>query len=270
MGSRIFTFAATVALVGGVSAAALAQTSAPVLAQASEPLTKSQLAVGCAPLPNEAFVPLQAPRIMGSQDVVQRGTFGTPELLVVNAGTTQGVQVNQQYFVRRQFRTAEHHSDKLPHMVQTAGWVRIVAANEAMSIAIPDHACGDIREGDYLEAFTAPQLPDGDIFTAVTTGEPDFKNYSRVVYAALERLSAGTGDFIVIDHGEDRDIAIGTHFAIWRDLQVSGLPLTAIGEATVVSVSANRSVLLITRTRDAVFKSDIAVPRVEDAAALAR
>src|SRR5215813_3748971 len=258
MGSRIFTFAATVALVGAVSAAALAQSGVP--------LTTSQMAVGCAPLPNEAFAPLQAPRITGSQDVVHRGSFGTPELLVVNAGTTQGVQVNQQFYVRRVFRTAATHMDKLRHMVQTAGWVRIVAANENMSIAIPDHACGDIREGDYLEPFTAPQLPDGDIFKPVTTGEQDFKNYSRILYAALERLSAGTGDFIVIDHGSDRNFAIGSHFAIWRDLQVSGVPLTAVGEATAVSVSPNRSVLLITRTRDAVFKNDIIVPRVEDGA----
>ena len=262
MGSRIFTFAAMVALVGGVSAT--------TLAQLPEPLTKSQMAVGCAPLPNEALVPFDAPRITGSQDVVLRGTFGTPELLVVNAGTAHGVQVNQQFYVRRLFRTAESHADKLPHMVHTAGWVRIVAANEQMAIAIPDHACGDIREGDYLEPFAAPQLPEGDIFTPVTKGEQDFKNYSRVVYAALERLSAGTGDFIVIDHGGDRDINIGAHFAIWRDLQSPGVPLTAIGEATVVSVSQNRSVLLITRARDAIFKSDIAVPRVEDGAAIAR
>jgi hypothetical protein len=264
MGSRIFTFAATVALVGGVSAAAFAQTPGP--------LTKSQMTVGCAPLPNEGLVPFDAPHITGSQDVVLRSTFGTPELLVVNAGTTRGVQVNQQFFVRRLYRTAATHVDKQPHLVQTAGWVRIVAANADMSIAIPDHACGDIREGDFLQPFVAPSLPDGDIMTPVTKGEQDFKNYSRVLFASLERLSAGTGDFIIINHGADRDIMIGSHFAIWRDLEASGVPLTAIGEATAVSVSANRAVLLVTRARDAVFKNDVIVPRVEDAptTALAR
>ena len=182
------------------------------------------------------------------------------------------MQVNQQYYVRRLLRGAETKFDKLPHEVQTAGWVRIVAANETTSIAIPDHACTDIREGDYLEPFVAPPLPEGDIFAAVTKGEQDFKNYSRVLYAALERLSAGTGDFIVIDHGTDREINVGSHFAIWRDLQKTGLPLTAIGEATAVSVSPDRAVLLVTRSRDAVFKNDIVVPRMEGATttALAR
>jgi hypothetical protein len=260
MGSRIFTFAAAVALAGALSTAAFAQAPEPLT-----PLTKSQMAVGCAPLPDVAVIPAGAPRIVGSQDVVLRETFGTPELLVVNAGTIQGLQVNQQFFVRRLFRTAETHTDKLPHMVQTAGWVRIVAVNDAMAIAIPDHACGDISAGDYLEPFVAPPLPPGDIFAPVMKGEQDFKNYSRVLHATFERWTAGTGDFVVIDHGADRSINIGSHFAIWRDLQSNGIPLTSIGEATAVSVGPTRAVLLVTRTRDAVVKNDIIVPRVESA-----
>src|SRR6516162_6777046 len=179
MGSRIFTFAATVALIGGVSAAASAQSP--------EPLTRSQMTVGCAPRPNEALPPLSAPRITGSQDVVHRSTFGTPELLVVNAGTSQGMQVNQQYYVRRLLRGAETKFDKLPHEVQTAGWVRIVAANETTSIAIPDHACTDIREGDYLEPFVAPPLPEGDIFAAVTKAS----RTSRTTRACCTPRSSG-------------------------------------------------------------------------------
>src|SRR5947209_2969602 len=142
MGSRMFTLAATVALAGTVSVAS-AQVTAP------QPLTKSQLAVACSPPPLVAVEPTGVPRILGSQDVVLRSSFGTPELLVINVGTDQGIQVNQQYFVRRLFRTAETHRDKLPHMVHTAGWVRIVAANEKTAIATPDHACSDIRTGDY-------------------------------------------------------------------------------------------------------------------------
>lgn len=260
MGSRIFTLATTVALAGTVSAASAQVTAAP----SSEPLTKSQIAVACSPPPIVTVAPADAPRIAGSQDVVLRGTFGTPELLVINAGTTRGLQVNQQYFVRRLFRTAETYRDKLPHTVLTAGWVRIVAANEKTAIATPDHACGDIREGDYLEPFEAPALPDGDIFTPVTRGEPDFENYSRVLYGPLERRSAGTGEFIFINHGADRNITVGSHFAIWRDLQAAGIPLTTIGEATAVSIGPTRSVLLVTRSRDAVFTNDVVVPRIED------
>ena len=261
MGSRMFTLAATAALACTVSAAS-AQT-----AINTQPMTKSQMIVACSPPPVMSREPLDAPRIMGSQDVITRSSFGTPELLVINVGTNHGMQVNQQYFVRRLFRTAETHADKLPHMVHTAGWVHIVAVNEAMAIARPDHLCSELRSGDFLEPFEAPSLPEGDILAPVTRGEQDFKNYSRVTSGPYDRLSAGRGEFVAIDHGSDRDITVGSHFAIWRDLKATGIPLTAIGEATVVSVGPSRAMLVVTRTRDAVFKDDIMVPRVEEGTA---
>jgi len=262
MGSRMFTLATTVALAGTVSAA-FAQ-APPINA---EPLTKNQLIVACSPPPIVSREPFDAPRIVGSQDVVTRTSFGTPELLVISVGSNHGMQVNQQYFVRRLFRTAENRTDKLPHMVHTAGWVHVVAVNETMAIVRPDHVCSEIRTGDFLEAFEAPSLPDDDIFRPVTRGDLDFKNYSRVLSGPYDKLSASSGEFIAIDHGADRNITVGSHFAIWRDLQATGMPLTAIGEATAVSVGASRSVLLVTRTRDAVFKDDVIVRHVEETAA---
>src|SRR5689334_6461644 len=98
MGSRMFTLATTVALAGTVSAASA---QAPIN---SAPMSQSQVAVACSPPPLVTREPLDLPRVMGSQDVVTRTSFGTPELLVVNVGTNHGMQVNQQYFVRRLFR----------------------------------------------------------------------------------------------------------------------------------------------------------------------
>ena len=46
-------------------------------------------------------------RIVGSQDVVYRETFGSPEVLVLNAGTSKDIKVNNLYYVRRLYRTAE-------------------------------------------------------------------------------------------------------------------------------------------------------------------
>ncbi len=255
MGFRIFTLAVTVALAGTVSVAS---------AQTPERLTPAQVAVACAPPPILTLAPTDAPRIMGSQDVVARGTFGAPELLVLNAGTARGLQINQQFYVRRIFRTAETLHDKLPHTVHTAGWVRIVAVNAAMAIASPDHVCSDIREGDYLDPFVAPVLPDGDITVPVIRGELDFKNYSRVLYGASQMRSAGTGNYVMIDHGADRNISVGSHFGIWRDLQATGIPLTQIGESTVVSVGPSMSLLLVTKARDAVFTDDVVVPRLNE------
>ncbi len=256
MSSRICTLATTVALVGTVS-----------LASAQTQLTTSQIAVACAPPPLIVFSPSDSPRITGSQDTVPRSVYGLPELLVINAGTSRGIQVNQQYFVRRQFRTAETHTDKLAHPLITAGWVHIVAANANMALASPDHVCSDFQQGDWLEPFAAPELPSGNIFTAVADGELDFKNYTRVLFGPQEKWSAGTGEFVMIDHGADWNITVGSHYGIWRDLQLIETPLTQLGEATAVSVGPSMALLLVTKARDAVFKGDIVVPRVADASA---
>ena len=260
MRSRFFTLAATIALAGTATVAS---------AQAPEPLTAAQVSVACAPPPVLSMEPSDALRIAGSQDVVTRSNFGTPELLVLSAGSARGLQINQQFFVRRLFRTAETLHDKVPHTVQTAGWVRIVAVNAAMAIASPDHICSEIREGDYLEAFVAPALPAGDISAPVTQGELDFKNYSRVLYGASQKRSAGTSEYVMIDHGADRNITVGAHFGVWRDLQTNGIPLTAIGEATAVNVGPSMSLLLVTKARDAVFSNDVVVPRLDTGVAAA-
>ena len=85
--------------------------------------------MACAQPPFLMLQPADAPRIVGSQDVVVRSTFGAPELLVINAGSARGIQINQQFYVRRLFRSAETLHDKVPHTVETAGWVRVVAVN---------------------------------------------------------------------------------------------------------------------------------------------
>ena len=49
--------------------------------------------------------------------------------------------------------------------------------------------------------------------------------------------------------------------ALYRDLAAPGLPLAAIGDAVVVTVSQDRSLIRITRARDAVMKGDYVAPR---------
>jgi hypothetical protein len=247
---RIITLAAACALAASGAAA-----------QTQDELSPAQLAVACAPPPIMATVPGDAARVIGSQDPLSRTLFGVPEQLVVNAGTERGFQLGQQYFVRRLGRTAENYKDKLPHQVRTAGWVRVVAVNATTTIVNVEHACGDILAGDYLDTFQPPTLPDGDITSVDTTREPDFASYGRVLYGEQERRSGGVGEFMLIDRGMDQSVAVGAHYAIYRDLRVGAAPLAAVGEATVVSIGPKMSLVRINRSRDAIYTGDFAVPR---------
>lgn len=242
-----------------VATAICALAASTAAAQAPDKLTPAQVAVACAPPPVLATIPDMAPVINGSQDPVARRLFGVPELLTVSGGSDRGLQLGQEYFVRRIFKTAENHLDRLPHQEQTVGWVRIVAVNATTAIASVDHACGDILVGDFLEAYQTPTVTEA---TAVDTShEPDFASLGHFLYGAEQRRSVGIGEFMLIDRGMDKSVAVGEHYAIYRNLKVEGAPLSAIGEATVVSIGPTMALVRINRARDAVLSGDLAVPR---------
>jgi hypothetical protein len=243
-------------IVVGLAVCALASAAA---AQTPDKLTATQIAVACAPPPVVATMPDMAAVINGSQDPVPRRAFGVPELLTLSGGSDRGLQLGQEYFVRRIFRTAENHLDRLPHQEQTVGWVRIVAVNATTAIASVDHACGDILAGDFLEPFQIAALP--DVTSVDTSHEPDFTSPGHFLYGSEQRRSAGPGEFMLIDRGMDKSVAVGEHYAIYRNLKIDGAPLSAIGEATVVSIGPTMALVRINRARDAVFSGDLAVPR---------
>jgi hypothetical protein len=202
-----------------------------------------------------------AMRIIGSQDTAIRTLFGARDLVIVNAGTSRGVAVNQQFFIR----THDTFRSRKPleaRPVDTAGWLRIVAANENTSIAQVEYACGGIMTGDYLEPYLEPTLP-ADLSKADTSGTLDFAmpEAVRVLFGERERWTGATGDFMVVDAGVGRGAEPGVRYAIFRDVGLSGVPLTPVGEAIVVRADANTAVVRVTQSRDVIQRGDLLIPR---------
>ena len=238
--------------------------SVPAQRLPGDSLTPLQTAVACQSPPMLASEAVDAIRIVGSQDVVPRGLFGTPEVLVVDGGVNRDVKVNDVYFVRRLLRSAATQHDKLPHIVQTIGWVRVVASNANTALVSPEHTCSEINSGDYLQAFVAPLVQEGDTLTPLVQSELNFDAYTRVLHGELERRTAGTNEFATLDHGIDYNVKVGVRFAVYRDLRLTDNPLKRIGEAIAVSVGPTMTLVRVTSARDAIFTGDIMVPRTVD------
>ena len=246
-----------------LAATALLALAAPA-AHAQPPadsLTPIQTAVACAlPPATSRGAPAAALRVIGAQDTVPRSLFGQRDLLVVNGGSANGVQLGQQYFVRRRQGFGVAYVNRSPHAVRTAGWIRVVAVNDTTAIAIVEHGCDGIIEGDYLDTFVAPVVPPG-ADSADTSGTLDFASLGRVLFGDEDRRTGGNGEYMAIDRGADQGVSPGAHFAVYRDLGVGGLPLASIGEVTVVSTGPTMAVVRINLARDAVKSGDFVVPR---------
>ena len=140
--------------------------------------------IACAPISLPAK-PTNGLRLIGGS-VPGRYLFGPGDAVIVNAGTAQGLQKGQQYFVRRYVKDyfTPMYTDVSSHSVHTAGWVTIVDAKNDLSVATVTHACDGIIEGDYLEPFVDPVFP-----PAAIAGAPDFDHPGRIVMRkALEKI----------------------------------------------------------------------------------
>src|SRR5437660_7668671 len=147
--------------------------AAPVHAQAGAApvLSAMETAVACAPPPTTEAPPNPL-RIIGAQDTSPRALFTQRDLLVIGGGTSEGLQLGQEFFVRRPNRFGSR-ADRPWQGVRTLGWIRVVAVNETTAIAAVDHGCSGISQGDYLELFATPVVP-AEAEQDMVAGDPDF------------------------------------------------------------------------------------------------
>jgi hypothetical protein len=247
--------------IGAVTSSFAAQTEAPALSPMDVAAT-----CAAAPAPGHAEHTL---RVIGAQDVVTRTIYDDRDLLVIDGGSRAGLQLGARFFVRRSSTVGMRGAYGVASGTVTDGWIRIVAVNDTTALARAERVCGgSIFLNDYLDPFTAPVLP-ANADGSGTAGDPDFMALAQVVSGPDGHRTAASGEFVTIDRGTEQGIEAGARFDFYRDLThtgtvgraPSGLPLTLIGEAVVVSATGSRSLARITRSRDAVQVGDYAVLR---------
>src|SRR5688572_19001613 len=181
--AKVAASLATAAVVVGVL---------PVLAQrapAPDPvkLPSEVLSLACAPkLTFEA--PPTPIRITGSQESIVRRSYAPGDLITINAGTDNGIEVGQEYYTRRVVAIERRAvSRDNPATIRTTGWIRIYAVDRRMSLATITYACDSIGVNDYLEPFVLPEIP------PVSANRPTAQrgNYGRVLSGNDNRTAFG-------------------------------------------------------------------------------
>lgn len=210
------------------------------------------LSLACAPsLTFEA--PPTPLRVTGSQEAMVRRTLAPGDLITINAGTDNGIDVGQEYYTRRVTPIEKRPIGRdNPATIRTSGWIRIYAVDRQMSLATIVHACDAIELSDYLEPFVPPSVP------TASADRPKAQrgNYGRVVAGNDNRSAFGAGDYVVVDRGSDHGVTIGAHFVIYRDHREPGNFLFELGEAVAVTVRPESSTLRVTLARDGLLPGD--------------
>ena len=227
-----------------------------VPAAAPTGLSAEVLGLACAPAltTQEPDMPL---RVAGGQDSSTRRNYAPGDLVTINAGSTNGITVGQEFFARRVLRNGAATKSSEPVMIRTAGWLRVYAVDDTMSLATITYACDSIEVGDYLETFTlpVPVVPNPD------KPKAERDNYARVLLGNDRRSSFGRGDFFTINRGSNEGLKVGAQFVVYRDKKEPANFLFELGEAVAVSVGPQLSTLQVTLSRDAFNEGDYVAER---------
>jgi hypothetical protein len=235
-----------------------------LLACATPALAQRAPAFGALNLPPDVLSQVCAPslafelpptplRVTGSQESIVRDTMAPSDLITVNAGSDNGIEVGQRYFARRATPREKGGVDRdNPALVHTAGWILIYAVDERMSLATIEHSCDAVRLDDYLEPFALPSVP------SPLPGRPPAQrsNYGRVLSGTDNRSTWATGEYVLVDRGSDHGVELGAHFVVYRDKLVTGNFLFELADAVAVDVRPEATTLRVTRAIDAVTVGD--------------
>jgi outer membrane protein OmpA-like peptidoglycan-associated protein len=224
------------------------------LPAAAQDLSPSiRMAAACAPV--GSAVPSNAPIVL-ALEAESRMLYYAGDRVTVSSGTKQGLEVGERFFVRRPLVMYGE-----PRGEQTAGWLRIVDTRESSATAVVDFSCDAIAIGDHLEPFGDQTLP-SDIDRTNATGTLDFTRSARVLFGNDGRHLAGDRDFVLADVGQKHGVTPGARYAVYHALIENREPAVSFGEAVVVSVTGEKSLLRITQAHDAVRSGDTLVLRV--------
>lgn len=211
--------------------------------------------VACAPASPPA-PPIVGLRVSGG---LQHGRimFATGDAFLVNAGSKQGIQKGQMYYVRRQVRDmfTPASPDFTPVSIHTAGWVTIADVKDDTSVAQVTHACDGILDGDYLEPYSDPVVP-----AAALGGQPDYAHPARIVMADETMQTGSAGTLMLINRGSDHGIQAGQTLTIYRDTVAGAAtgPLVDVGRGTILSVRPQTSLMRVDASHEAVYIGDMA------------
>lgn len=244
-------------IAAGVLAAGL-----PVFAQrapAPGPTSISPEVLSLACAPSLVFEAPPTPlRVTGSQEGFIHRILAPGDLITINAGTDNGIDVGQEYYTRRAVPVERRSiSRDNPANIRTSGWIRIYAVDRQMSLATITYACDSLELEDYLEPFVLPEIPE------ISTNRPTAQrgNYGRVMLGNDRRTSFGRNDYFVTDRGSDHGVTVGAQFVVYRDNRTAGNFLFELGEAVAIEVRPDSSTLRITLSRDAFLPGDLVALR---------
>jgi hypothetical protein len=162
-------------------------------------------------------------QIIGAEHEDTRGHFAQGDVVYLNAGRSQGVEVDLLYTVVRplgDFRSPFAHTTgqrNLGVYTRELGVLRVIAVQETSSTARIVVSCDDMQLGDLLRAFEDRRAPAENVSQPLPRYEPTSgKMAGRIVLQRDQKEMIAPRDVVYIDLGQANGVKVGDRFTIYR------------------------------------------------------
>jgi hypothetical protein len=189
--------------------------------------------------------------IQARRGTAENGLYAKGDQLLVDGGTDTGLEVGENYAVRRLYRVDGARVATLEH---TSGLLQIVSAKERDAVAVVVYACDAFMPGDILGRFRPEPIRAPE-----PLGVPAFDNAAKILFADIGQLLGVERRLMVIDRGVSSDLRVGQALTIFRS-RGKRSPLV-LGEAVIVAIRKDSATIRVERATDDISFGDWAAPQ---------
>ncbi|MDD8020729.1 MAG: hypothetical protein PHU81_06050 [Acidobacteriota bacterium] len=191
-------------------------------------------------------------RIIGSEREEERAMMTDSDTFYINKGREEGIEIGQMFLaidIGQPFL-------KLGSLAQKKGKVRVIRLEDHISIGRVEKSCGDISAGNYLIPFEEKMNVIGKDTGYSNNLKPGESLEAQVIYLETDFNIAGSGNWALIDAGEEQGVRPGQQMTVFRQKKAE-FPREAIGNIVVVDVQNKTATVKILSCREPIEKGDI-------------
>ena len=196
-------------------------------------------------------------RIFESEREFEVKKMASPgDVVYLNRGRSDGIQAGDEFYTRERVRRVGGHG----WLINTTGWLRVLAVQDETATAVITQACRDILQGAYLVPFEPIPVPLVPYMDPVDRLTPETGRDQGTIIASLTDVidlgAVGQGHLVSIDLGQDDGIIPGSIFTVFR-YNHPNAPRRVLGELAVLTVHPRTSTAKITLSYDFMEMGDL-------------
>jgi hypothetical protein len=180
-------------------------------------------------------------KIISAERTEERMFLREGDTFFINRGERDGIENGQIYLILEIGQSIKSHG----HLAFMRGRAKIVDAREKRSSAKLEKACAPVMVGYFLVPFEEKGgLLGKDLGYDVPPRLAEGAR-GKIIYSQDEHNLIGSGDWAIVDLGEEDGIQFGQQLVVYRKVKKKGASIKMIGNLVVISVQRKTSTVKV-------------------------